>query len=84
MFIGRLKAKSGKESILPFQYFLCAPLLVIGGNYEYKKYCGNATACSNSDEVSEILSAFNHHVYVESVGTIIFADFQGMSKFSFT
>jgi len=82
IFIARLKTTQQVEAqILPFEHFLCTPLLVHGDDkHRYKKYCGNRTACSNSDSISEVLSAFTHHTYIQSSGTTIFADFQGISQ----
>lgn len=65
-------------SSLVFETFLAAPLLDISGLYTERKFSGSTTARASIDVVGSAIDAYAHHVLVDSNGTLLLTDLQGM------
>jgi hypothetical protein len=63
---------------LLFDTFLAAPLLSTTGLYTEQKFSGNDGISENIDMVGQVIDAYAHHVLVDSCGTILLTDLQGM------
>lgn len=63
---------------LIFDTFFAAPLLSTTGLYKERKFSGSDGIGENTDEVGLAIDAYAHHVYVDSHGTMILTDLQGI------
>lgn len=63
---------------LIFDTFLAAPLLSTTGLYNERKFSGSDGIGENKDEVGLAIDAYAHHVFVDSHGTMILTDLQGI------
>ncbi|EED85595.1 predicted protein [Postia placenta Mad-698-R] len=70
---------------LLYDMFLAAPLLEtrdIEPGYKEVKYSGTDCAGQNTDTLGVAIDAFAHHTLVDSQGTLVFVDLQGLIKLS--
>ncbi|EED78306.1 predicted protein [Postia placenta Mad-698-R] len=68
---------------LLYNMFLAAPLLEtrdIEPGYKEVKYSGTDCASQNTDILGVAVDAFAHHTLVDSQGTLVFVDLQGLIK----
>jgi hypothetical protein len=65
---------------LIFTGFLAAPYMTTNGIYKERKFCGNdgVPASEDTDDVALLVSAFAHHVVVDSHGEYLLTDLQGV------
>lgn len=66
---------------LIFKDFLAAPLLSTKGLYTEKKFSGCNEAGDNNDLVGHVVDAYAHHILINSSGTFLMTDLQGMLFF---
>ena len=63
---------------LIFTTFLAAPFIATTGLYTERKFSGGDEAGNNIDDVGQAIDAFAHHVLVDSVGSMVLTDLQGL------
>ncbi|KAG6884247.1 hypothetical protein C0992_006668, partial [Termitomyces sp. T32_za158] len=63
---------------LVFKEFLAAPLLSTKGLYTERKFSGCNEAGDNGDLAGRVVDAYAHHVLVDSGGTLLMTDLQGI------
>lgn len=66
-------------SSLVFKTFLAAPLLDMSSLYTERKFSGSTTAGHSIDVVGSAIDAYAHHVLVDSDGSLLLTDLQGLS-----
>ena len=71
-------AEDNDNRSLVFSTFLATPLLPSGPSYTEEKFSGNTEVGNNSGSIGQAIDAYAHHVVVDSLGSILFADLQGM------
>lgn len=67
---------------LIFPDFLATPLLSTAGLYTERKFSGCNEAGHSVDDIGRAIDAFAHHVLVDSHGSFLLTDLQGMSTIS--
>ena len=72
----------GEEDLrsLSFPTFLVAPLVATTGLYTERKFSGSDAAGNNLDEVGRVVDAYAHHVLVDSQGSYLLTDLQGLTS----
>ncbi|KAF9487146.1 kinase-like protein, partial [Pleurotus eryngii] len=63
---------------LLFEHVLIAPFIERSALHQERKFSGSEQAGNNKDEVGKMMDAFAHHVFVDSQGSLIFTDIQGI------
>jgi hypothetical protein len=63
---------------LIFPDFLATPLLSTAGLYTERKFSGSNEAGDSVDDIGRAIDAFAHHVLVDSHGSFLLTDLQGM------
>lgn len=67
---------------LVYSTFLATPLLSSGPSYKEEKFSGNMEVGNNSGSIGNAVDAYAHHIVVDSLGTVLFVDLQGMHAFT--
>jgi len=66
-----------------FDTFLAAPLLQTTGVYTEQKFSGSDEAGNNVDTIGHAIDAYAHHILVNTYGTFLLTDLQGVITSSY-
>jgi myosin-heavy-chain kinase len=68
------------DQSLIYSTFLATLLLPTGPSYKEMKFSGNTEVGDNSRAIGHAVDTYAHHTVVDSLGTVLFADLQGMHQ----
>lgn len=73
-----LPADQDDDQSLLYLTFLAIRLLPSGPLYKEEKFSSNTEVGKNSGTIGHAIDAYAHHIVIDSLSTVMFADLQGM------